>query len=125
MRHSSEPWGLKQLSVFQKLSWQKLIWCLLKCFALFLKKKKVPRFTWIWKLQKKIVGAAVETIMMWECTTSACLGLWHVVGVYSCDKESDEMAPYKQRNISKILLIWQCSTETAIALLGCCKLWDA
>lgn len=34
------------------------------------------------------------------CTTSACLGLWHEVGVYSCDKESDELAPYKQRNIS-------------------------
>lgn len=39
---------------------------MLKCFALFLKKKKVPSFTRIWKLQKKIVGAAVETIMMWE-----------------------------------------------------------
>lgn len=25
--------------------------------------------------------------------SSACLDLWHVVGVYSCEKGSDEVAP--------------------------------
>lgn len=55
---------------------------MLKCFAQFLKKKKVPRFTWIWKLQKKIVGAAVETIMMWEWAGLAPLLLAWTCGMW-------------------------------------------
>lgn len=107
-------WRSKQLDVLQKLSLAEAQLVVTQVFCSVSKKTQKPKpnkktqnkpqnlsSTWIWKLQGSKCRAHRDVGMGRACTHfSACLGLWHVVGVYSCDKGSDEMAPYKQSRIS-------------------------
>lgn len=105
MRHSSDPGGLNHSGYFKSCLGRSSVGVCLSVLLCFLKKKKSPQLHMDLEAAKENSWCSCrdhhDVGMCRACITScACLGLWHVVGVYSCDKKSDEMAPYKQSRIS-------------------------